>query len=244
MGWFRRNRLTDPSGAPRAAKAAPRLAAQSQISPTSPSYRDCGLGPLELPEPGETLYAGVPKWFPGFTSIEGIDSDLMRGVPRELALPESQRPWIYHGERFKKLQWPSTAFRGPAWERTQVRHTRGTAPQEVLEVLRRDLRLPGVGEDYHFLLQNAVEALWADRDTFDDARETLLLVANADLQLALALPEWTRHRDQFLGLRSLERLAAVLEQLGRIQDAYDVTVIAEQFDQLEKRRNRLKKKLS
>ena len=244
MSWFRRNRSTGlPSTSP-SAESTSRPAAQSQISSTSPLDRYPGRRPLEFPEPGQTLYPEVPKWFPGFTSIEGIDSDLMRGAPSGLALPKPQRPWIYHGERFKRLEWPSTGFRSPAWERTQFRYTRGTAPQEVLEGLRRDLRLPGVGEDYHFLLQHAVEALWADRDSFDDARETLLLVANADLQLALALPEWTRHRDQFLRISSLERLAAVLEQLGRIQDAYDVTVIAEQFDQLETRRNRLKKKLS
>ena len=235
--------MPEPSRARPSAEAASPPTVQGQTSWTTALYRYPGSGPLEFPEPGQTLYDGVPKWFPGFTSIEGVDSDLMAETPRARAVPEPQRPWIYHGDGFKNLAWPPMGAKSPAWERTQFRYARGTAPQKVLEGLRRDLRLPGIGEDYHFLLQNAVEALWVDRDEFEGARETLLLVANADLQLALALPEWTRHQDQFLSIRSLERLAAVLEQLGRIQDAYDVTVIAEQFDQLESRRNRLKKKL-
>ena len=151
-------------------------------------------GPTLYPEPGVTVFDDVPIWFPRLADVPGF-----RGVlPDRPAHPQpehTERPWVYFGcdpwtdeVKFRKLQWPGS-IGSKRWSPSEFGHGWSPAQRaafgdedlgptasvtEIVDSLWPKLNLPGVGLDYHFLLQQTVERLWKKRDTEDIAREALI----------------------------------------------------------------------
>ena len=164
--------------------------------------------------------------------------------------------------KFRKLQWPGS-IGSKRWSPSEFGHGWSPAQRaafgdedlgptasvtEIVDSLWPKLNLPGVGLDYHFLLQQTVERLWKKRDTEDIAREALIVIAELDRNLAEVHPASLtfagNNGKEFVRSSSLERLSSVYEQLGELDAAYEVTVFAERFSQLRSRQERLSKKLS
>lgn len=224
-------------------------------------------GPALHPDPGAKVFDDVPVWFRRLAEVPGFQGVLL-DRPTSSQPEHAERPWVYFGcdpitgeVKFRNLQWPGS-IGSDRWPPSEFGHGWSPAQRvafggedlgptasidDVVQALWPALDLPGVGIDYHFLLQNAVERLWKIRDVEEGARQALIRVAELDRSLAEAHPDsltiFGVDRNQFVGSRSLERLAAVYEQLGDLQAAFDVTVFASRFDQLESRRRRLAKKL-
>jgi len=218
------------------------------------------------PEPGQRLFQDVPVWFERMGDIPGLGAQLPTPPSRATLLGCAERPWIYAGKHadntgeFRLLMWPgSKGFGqwtpsdfGHNWSPAQrlyvgVEQAPGRTPAQIKADLWPTLERPGVGVDYHFLLQGAVEELWKIRDSDPDARSALIEVATIDWQLFEAFPECMLiepdRPGQYLSSKSLERLAAVHEQLGDLESAFNVTSFAVRYGQMDARHRRLAKKL-
>lgn len=218
------------------------------------------------PEPGVRAYSDVPLWFERFGDIPGLEVDIPSFGNRSSLLGHDERPWVLTSggspsdQKYQDLQWPGTKGFGE-WTPTTYGHNwspaqrlffgfepvGGRTSTQIVDNLWPTLEVPGTGLDYHFLIQGAVEQLWKIRETDVDARASIIRVATLDRELVKALPE-----SIFVGLgkdqpsardQCLERLAAVYEQLGDLESAFDVTTFALQFGQMEPRHRRLAKKL-
>ena len=220
------------------------------------------------PHPGVRVFDDVPIWFTRFGDIPGITYSLGSPEPtagRSRLAGSNERPWIQERRspegklEGRSLQWPGTPGRR-GWEPSHFGHTWSPAhriafnePPEpsialpnLFEWLTDALDLPGKALDYHFAIQFATENLWKRRDQ-DDFLQALVEVATLDLLLVQAVPEtlatFAAEGTPYFRSEALERLAAAHEQLGNLEAAYEVTVVAGRFDQLEPRRKRLAKKL-
>lgn len=227
-------------------------------------------GPPMFPEPGARAFDDLPLWFPRLRDIPNLAADLPKPNKQTQLLGVGERPWVYFGKGldrkspYKLLMWPGTvgladwepdeeSGYGHNWSPAHrsmyfgVEQGPGRSADEIVEELWPTLELPGTGLDYHFLLQGAVAELWKLRDANPAARAALVRIATIDRQLVEALPETMAlnigKADGFLINESLERLAAVYEQLGDLDAAFEVTTFALRFDQLEPRHRRLAKKL-
>jgi hypothetical protein len=258
MGLFSRRIKSDPT---------PPLEAGTRATEIlSRPFTGMQTGPAVYPEPGQRKYPDVPTWFRRLGDVPRLDVEFPDAAPRS-ALPGcNERPWVYFGggpapePEFRHLQWPgSHGFGewgpndfGHTWSPAQrmffgVEQAPGRSASQILIGLWPALERPGTGLDYHFLLQGAVEELWKIRESDPDARSSIITVASIDQRLATALPECMLiEPDQpgrYLTNRCIERLAAVYEQLGDLDSAFEVTTFASQFGQLDSRHRRLAKKL-
>ena len=258
MGLFsRRNRSDRPP--------APSSAGQRQAPRSTPvPFSGNRTGTPVFPEPGTRLYPDVPIWFERMADIPGLDPELPPTPPRTSLVGCYERPWVYFGggpapeTEFRHLQWPgSRGFGqwtpsefGHGWSpahRLGVEQRPGRSAGQIVDELWPTLERPGVGLDFHFLLQGAVEELWKIRDSDPAARSSLVTVASIDMKLFEVFPECMLvepdRPGQYFSSKSLERLAAVHEQLGNVEAAFEVTSFAANYSQLDARHRRLAKKL-
>jgi hypothetical protein len=222
------------------------------------------------PEPGQQAVADVPIWFERMADIPGLKVNPPIPPPRESLPGCRERPMIVDGgEGASGLVWPGTEGLNRAFVKFgsalaksdvlatssspaarlhfEVEHPPGRSAEQITSDLWLMLERPGEGLDYHFLLQGAVEDLWKIRESDPTARTNLIEIATIDMQLFAAFPEWMlvgpSRPGEYLRSTSLERLAAVHEQLEDLESAFNVTSFAVQYGQLEPRHRRLAKKL-
>jgi hypothetical protein len=95
------------------------------------------------------------------------------------------------------------------------------------------LEVPGEPMDYHFVLQDAVSALWSMRKSDPAALDDLEVFAWLDFELAEADPRAIRFDEDepnaFVHMSSLERLLSVLEREGAWRVAFALARRATRF---------------
>lgn len=164
----------------------------------------------------------MDTWFGRMADIPGIQFRGSPGVDRS-RLPEvNMRPSTSYGY----LHWPTsdgTTSASPAHRRWTV-DMRSMAPDALVHWVWEGLEVPGLPSDYHFLLQGAVERLWAARASYPIGLQHVEAFASADLMLIEAVPQIAlrdnaRPSEGFLRISSLDVLLTLLEQEGAVREA-------------------------
>ena len=164
----------------------------------------------------------MDTWFGRMADIPGIQFQGSPGVDRS-RLPEANvRPSTEYGY----LHWPTsdgTTSVSPA-QRRWTGDTRSVALDDLVRWVWEGLELPGQSLDYHFVLQGAVDRLWAARASYPAGLQHVEIFAAADLALLEAVPQIAlrdraRPAEGFLRISSLTVLLTLLEQEGAVREA-------------------------
>ncbi|MFJ7209725.1 hypothetical protein ACIQWR_40105 [Streptomyces sp. NPDC098789] len=100
------------------------------------------------------------------------------------------------------------------------------------------LELPGSAMDYHFVLQGAVDHLWAGRQSYPSGLELLEVFAQLDLELMETAPQAVSFDPDvepitFVRVTSVPRLISLLEREGAFMEALALAQRLARFSQGE-----------
>lgn len=186
-------------------------------------------------------------WFPRFGDIPGISYTTPPWIDRSLlpganTRPEVQRFRDGEGKPFESLSWTGgegsesiSTSQAPASQ-----HADASSSGEADQLLRRlaeVLELPGEPSDYHFAIQNVVDALWAMSSESPAVLNDIERLVWDDIALAQAVSDAVSTvRDgvrQWYRITGVARLVGMYEREGAWREALEVArIAATSFDQL------------
>lgn len=172
------------------------------------------------------------RWYARMTEIQGVGFTGSPDVNRSHLVEARIRP----SEEYGSLSWPMP---GGITSSSPVHH-RAFADMRALkgDALTRwvweGLELPGTASDYHFLLQNAVEQLWARRRATPAGLHFVEVFAQLDLSLIEAVPQAILINDAdpsrgFVRITSVMTWINLLHAEGALRDALSVSRRMQRF---------------
>jgi hypothetical protein len=192
----------------------------------------------------------VGEWFQRFGDIPGVSYATPVGIDRRRLPSADARPQVhtYDGERH--LSWPGGEGSGiistsasPAHERAFGTDLAGMSTAAALQHLGETLELPGEPTDYHFAIQNVLEALWKRRRTEPAVLGTVEQLAWLDLSLAQARPDAVStdiHGERkFYAVLAFQYLITLYERDGALREALEVAELAVRYQQQQAKRDEL-----
>jgi hypothetical protein len=192
----------------------------------------------------------VGEWFQRFGDIPGVSHAAPAGIDRRRLPSADARPQVhtYDGERH--LSWPGGEGSGiistsasPAHERAFGTDLAGMSTAAALQHLGETLELPGEPTDYHFAIQNVLEALWKRRRTEPAVLGTVEQLAWLDLSLAQARPDAVStdiHGERkFYAVLAFQYLITLYERDGALREALEVAELAVRYQQQQAKRDEL-----
>lgn len=196
------------------------------------------------------------EWFSRFGDIPGVTYTTPVDIDRSKLKNASARPEVFaYGDSQKSLHWPmkgGSTSASPAATRLQDvdLSTKGTAL--VLRYLNETLELPGQPQDYHFVIQSVLDALWSRRRREPAVLETAERVAWLDVELIRARPDTITNeyvgvhdrQPRFFQVYAFARLIKLYEREGALREALEVAELAARFEQQEAKREELAARLA
>jgi hypothetical protein len=164
--------------------------------------------------------------------IPGIQFTGSPGVVRANLAEAGLRPRMEYGY----LSWPTadgSTSASPA-NRRSVGDLSGLDAEELVRWVWEGVELPGEPSDYHFLLQGAVEQLWARRRENPSGLHFMETFGYLDLALIEAAPQAVMLDESdpaggYVYITSLDRLLALLEREGALREALALSRRAMRF---------------
>lgn len=171
-------------------------------------------------------------WYSRMADIPGIQFTGSPGVVRADLAEAGLRPRTEYGY----LSWPTSegsTSASPASRRLSA-DVSGLNSDELVRWVWEGVELPGEPADYHFLLQGAVEQLWARRREHPDGLHYVETFGYLDLALIEAVPQAvmldaSTSTSGFVRISSLERLLSLLEREGALREALALSRRAMRF---------------
>jgi len=183
-------------------------------------------------------------WFERMAAIPGLGFDGSPGVARSAIPGAYDRPEQSYGS----LTWPT-----PEGSTSATPASRHVPPDaggaELATKTWEALELPGSAMDYHFVLQGAVDRLWAARRSNPGGLALLEAFALLDLELSEAAPQAVSFDDSpapgtFVRITSVPRLVSLLEREGAFTEALALARRLARFGQGEDAVARLSEKIA
>jgi hypothetical protein len=180
----------------------------------------------------------VEAWYARMADIPGIQFAGSPGIDRAVLAEADVRPRT----EFDFLSWPTregSTSASPAHRRAFV-DTTSMGRDDLVRWVWEGVELPGQPSDYHFLLQNAVEQLWAHRRTDPEGLRFVEVFGAVDLALieaaphAVALPN-ADGTTGFVHIVTVDRLLTLLEREGALRDALALSRRAQRFGERYRR---------
>lgn len=196
------------------------------------------------------------EWFIRFGDIPGVTYTTPVGINRSKLKNASARPEVFaYGDNQQTLHWPmkgGSTSASPAATRLQDVDLSTKPTASVLRYLDETLELPGQPQDYHFVIQSVLEALWSRRQREPAVLETTERVAWLDMDLIRARPdtitnEYVAAHDgqpRFFQVNAFARLIKLYEREGALWEALEVAELAARFEQHEAKREELAGRLA
>jgi hypothetical protein len=174
----------------------------------------------------------VKVWYTRMADIPGIQFTGSPGVARADLAEAGLRPRAEYGY----LSWPTadgSTSASPAHRRA-FGDLSALDADELVRWVWEGVELPGEPSDYHFLLQGAVEQMWARRRENPSGLQFVETFGYLDLALIEAAPQAVRldesdHAGGFVHITSLDRLLALLEREGALREALTLSRRAMRF---------------
>jgi hypothetical protein len=171
-------------------------------------------------------------WFDRMGDIPGIQFRGSPGIERSRLPEANMRPSTEYGY----LQWPTSGgmtSASPAHRHAFV-DMGSMNPDALVHWVWEGLEVPGLPSDYHFLLQGAVDRLWAARASYPVGLQHVETFAYVDLALLEAVPQIAlvdsaRPAQGFLRISSLSIVLTLLEQEGAVREALALSRRAQRF---------------
>ncbi len=186
-------------------------------------------------------------WCSRFGDIPGISYTTPPWIDRSRLPGANTRPKVQRfqdgeGKPFESLSWTGregsesvSTSQAPARQHADASSS-GDADQ-LLRRLAEVLELPGKPSDYHFAIQNAVDALWTMSSENPTVLNDIERLVWDDIALAQAVPDAVSTVldgvRQWYRITGLARLVGMYEREGAWREALEVTrIAATSFDQL------------
>jgi hypothetical protein len=198
---------------------------------------------------GEAL-SMVGKWFQRFGDTPGVSYTTPAGIDRRRLPHADAQPQIHTWDDERHLSWPGGEGSGvlstsasPAHQRAFGTDLAGMSTVAALQHLGETLELPGEPTDYHFAIQNVLEALWKRRRTEPTVLTTIEQLAWLDLNLAEARPDSVstdvQGEQKYYTIRAFQYLITLYEREGALREALEVAGLAVRYEQQQAKRDEL-----
>lgn len=186
----------------------------------------------------------VDTWFERMAAIPGMCFSGSPEVVRDAIPGAHDRPDGSYGS----LMWPSRDGSTSATPASRHVPPEASGAQLVARTWEA-LELPGSAMDYHFILQGAVDRLWASRRSDPSRLELLETFTQLDLALIEAAPQAasfdeTPSPTTFVRIVSVPRLVSLLEREGAFAEALELARRLARFGQGEEAVAQLSEKLA
>lgn len=199
----------------------------------------------------------MEKWYPRLAEVPALRYEGSPNIDRTRLPGFDLRPRIeryeWDGKRHESLSWPAENGSTSAAPATQLEASPlpgETAAQTALRHCNEALELPGTLSNYHFIIQNAHEAIWKDRRREPWVVEETERLCWLDLRLIQAYPEAITFDELsgseetiFPAILGLYRLIRLYEKEGYLHKALEVAKLAVRFKQLPGEIERLEQKV-
>lgn len=136
--------------------------------------------------------------------------------------PEREDTYTFEGRIALAWHYPDgTLTSASPAQRYSMTEVAGEPP-DVLGQLALALELPGEPPDYHFAIQTAADALWAQRRDHHDVYDTVERLYRLDLALLNAHPEIGTIDEIVLHVDAFDRLGMLYEREGFLPEALEL----------------------